>query len=401
MRVVAVISLFFISLLANPLQEAIDRAKPYDTIKLHNGTYRGPISIDKPLVILGVGDAVSILGNNEGSVVRIRSSDVTLKNLIIRGSGSQLYSLDAAISMKKVSSCKIIACRLEDVLYGIDMDMVENSLFKDNFITSKELPIQLRGDALKLYYSHHNSFLNNTIEKTRDVTLNYSHNNSFLGNRFFANRFATHIALSHNNILKNNLYKYNAVSIMLMGAKDTNVSRNTLHSARGAAGIGVMIGAVENLHLQKNSLRYNAKAIYVDGKEKERGIKRFLEDNEIAYNAEAFHFHATIRDNQIVGNSVFGNIEDVVKDTAGGYDASNVVAYNYWDRYSGFDKDGDGIGDTPYEVYQYADKLWHHNKAIKFFYASPLMTLLDFMLQLAPFVEPTLIMRDEKARISP
>jgi nitrous oxidase accessory protein NosD len=28
---------------------------------------------------------------------------------------------------------------------------------------------------------------------------------------------------------------------------------------------------------------------------------------------------------------------------------------NYWDEYAGFDRNGDGVGDLPYEVYAYAD----------------------------------------------
>jgi len=31
---------------------------------------------------------------------------------------------------------------------------------------------------------------------------------------------------------------------------------------------------------------------------------------------------------------------------------------NYWDDYQGFDRDGTAIGDTPYELYAYADQIW-------------------------------------------
>ncbi|RUM70091.1 MAG: nitrous oxide reductase family maturation protein NosD, partial [Sulfurovum sp.] len=70
--------------------------------------------------------------------------------------------------------------------------------------------------------------------------------------------------------------------------------------------------------------------------------------------------------------------------------------YNYWDRYEGFDSNNDNIGDTPHRVYQYADKLWEYNHKVKFFYASPLMSLLNFISQLAPFIEPNLLIEDGK-----
>ena len=401
MRIVGIIFFLFSSLFAvNPLQDAIDKASPHAIIKLQNGIYKGNITITKPLSIVGLGNNVIIEGEQSGSVITITSSHVKLQNLQIRGSGDHMYAIDAAISMHHVNSCEIIQCHISDALYGIDMDMVTNSLIKNNYITSKSFDIPLRGDGLKLYYSNKNTFDSNIIEKVRDVTLNYSNENLFTNNQFLSNRFSTHISLSRGNVLRENRYRYNSVSIMLMGAKDTNVSHNTIHSSNGAAGIGVMIGAVSNFLFEKNSVRYNAKALYIDGKEKEKGIKRFIIDNEIAYNGEAFHFHATIKDNNITKNRVFGNIEDVVKDVEGSFDPSNRVAYNYWDRYSGFDRDNDGIGDTPYEVYQYADKLWQYNKTVKFFYASPIMTLLNFLSQLAPFIEPNMVMKDNKPLVN-
>jgi nitrous oxidase accessory protein len=384
------------SLSANLLQEAIDNASPYATIKLHRGYYKGNIIIEKPLSIVGVEDGVLIEGNGDGSVVKIHSSFVRLVNLTITKSGNRMDRLDAAISIKHSKKCEILHCKLKGVLYGIDMDMVTHSHIAHNFITSNGLDTPLRGDAMKLYYSHNNLIEQNTIQKSRDVTLNYSNANSFKNNIFLENRFALHIALSKETKVFSNHFRYNSVGVMLMGAKDTKVQNNEILSSRGAAGIGVMIGAVSNLLFENNSVKYNAKALYIDGKEKERGIKRFIIGNEIAYNKEAFHFHATIKDNKIVNNRVYGNIDDIVKDIDGRFDASNRVEYNYWDSYVGFDRDGDGVGDTPYEVYQYADQLWHYNKKVKFFYASPIMTLLNFLSQLAPFIEPNLIFVDKK-----
>jgi nitrous oxidase accessory protein len=381
---------------ANQLQDAIDKATPYSTIKLQDGIYQGNIVINKPLTIIGVSDNVIIDAQNKNSVITIKSSFVNLENLIIRNSGNRMDKIDAGISMIKAQKCKIINCKVYDVLYGIDMYMSSYTLISGNSISSKKIDIPLRGDALKLYYSNNNKITNNIIKNVRDSTLNYSSNNIFTNNHFEKNRFALHIELSKKNIMKNNSFKYNSVGIMLMGAKDTKIVKNTINSSNGAAGIAVMIGDVENLLFQNNTLSYNAKALYIDGKEKERGIKRVIKNNTISYNAEAFHFHASIKDNKIIDNKIFANIEDVVKDTAGIFDSSNIVQYNYWDRYSGFDTDNDGIGDTPYEVYQYADQLWHYNKNVKFYYASPIMTLLNFLSKIAPFIEPNLILKDKK-----
>ncbi len=387
---------FTLILYANPLQDAIDKATPGAIIKLQNGIYVGNIIIDKPLTIVGMGKGVEIWGENHGSVVTIQSSNVVLQNITISKSGDNMQNIDAAIALKQVRNCKIVDCTIKDVLYGIDMYMVENSLIINNDITVAENNLPLRGNGLKLYYSHYNTIKNNKIHNTRDVTLHYSHHNLFSLNEFKHNRFATHIEMSNANIFKNNIYIYNSVGMMFMGAKNTQVIGNKILSSQGASGIGVMIAGVSNFIFKNNSVRYNAKGLYIQGTEKAKGMKRYIQNNEIAYNAEAFHFHASIKDNTITRNKIYGNIDDVVKDIGGNFDTSNVVTYNYWDRYDGFDKDKDGIGDTPFRVYQHSDLLWHTNHKIKFFYAAPVMTLLDFLLKLAPFVEPNLIMEDTK-----
>ncbi len=379
---------------SNPLQNAIDNASPYSTLKLPTGIYNGNIVINKPITIIGKGNDVVIQGQNKGSVVKILSSHVKLQNLTITNSGNRMDTIDSGISMSKVKQCEINSCKILNNLYGIDMEMVSDSLFTNNYLTSKELEISLRGNALKLYYSNNNFFSNNTIEKSRDVTLNYSSNNIFDKNNFLNNRFATHLSLSNNNTFKNNLYMYNSVSIMLMGAKNTKILNNTIKSSKGAAGVGVMIGGVSNLVFEKNTLKFNAKAIYISGQEKAKGMKRYINYNEISYNGEAIHFHATIKDNTITHNKFLGNIDDVVKDISGNFGTLNKVEYNYWNRYAGFDRDNDNIGDTSHKIYQYADQLWHYNNKVKFFYGSPIMTLMNFLANIAPFIEPNLLLED-------
>jgi nitrous oxidase accessory protein len=395
MRFFILLCIFISTLFASSLQDAINKASPHSTIKLSSGVYTGNITIDKPLHIIGKKDKTIIKGSGDGTVITINSSDVTLKNLTIRGGGSRMEKLDAGVRINRARNIAVVGCKIVDALYGIDMVMVEDSIIKDNFITSKDFDISLKGDGLKIYYSHNNIFENNTIKNVRDITLNYSHNNIFKNNRFLYNRYATHLSLSNHNSFMKNIYKYNMVSIMVMGAKDTNITNNIIKSSKGAAGIGVLIAGVSNFHLKYNEIKFNAKAIYIDGKEKARGMKRYISHNDISYNKEALHFHATIKDNTITHNKIYANIDDVIKDTTGGFSKTNVVKYNYWDRYSGFDRDDDGVGDTPHQVYQYASKLWHYNHKVKFFYASPIMSLLDFLAQLAPFVEPTLLLEDE------
>ena len=384
------------TLYSNILQETIDKSPPYSILKLSSGIYLGKIVINKPITILGIKDNVIIKGNNTGQVITINSSNVTLKNITITNSGDRMDHLDSAIVMTKVRNCQIIKCKILNSLYGIDMNMVQDSIISENYITSKNNLISLKGDALKIWYSKNNIIKNNIIDNTRDVTLTYSHNNKLINNTFTNNRFATHLNLSNNNLIQNNRYEYNSVSIMIMASKDITVESNQIKSSKGAAGMGVVLLGAKNFIFKDNKLSYNAKGLYIDSKSKERGMQRYIINNEISHNMEAIHFHQAIKNNTITKNKIFGNIEDIVKDVAGKFSLENIVEYNYWDRYEGFDKDGDNIGDTTHKVYQYADQLWHYNHKIKFFYASPIMSLMNFLTKIAPFIEPNMLFEDKK-----
>ena len=94
-----------------------------------------------------------------------------------------------------------------------------------------------------------------------------------------------------------------------------------------------------------------------------------------------------------------GNIEDIVNDSRGSKTDENDFEGNYWDSYAGFDRNHDNIGDTPHRVYQYADKLWLYNPEVKFFYGSPVISLLNFLAKLAPFSEPIFLLEDKKPRL--
>jgi nitrous oxidase accessory protein len=262
------------------------------------------------------------------------------------------------------------------------------------------LPPSLKGNALKMWYLSNSTISNNTFVSTKNITFSYSNNNIINNNIFIDNMLALHFAKSNNNLIKNNMFKYNSVGIMIVGTKNNQILQNKIISSKGAAGIALVLDKTSNLLVKDNIIKYNAKAFYIDTKKAEYNYQRFIINNKILYNKEAFHFHSSIKNNVIVNNLIKGNIDDVVKDVRGTYTKNNKIEYNYWDRYTGFDTNKDNIGDTTHKNYQYTDQLWHYNPKLKFFYATPVMSMIDFLARLAPFIEPNLLLEDIKPLIN-
>ena len=391
---------FFTQLYAGILQNAIDKAPAGSILKLPAGVYKGTIRIDKPLSIIGTQKGVIIAGDNNGSVIKIRSSFVTLKNLTIIGSGERHDKLNAAVSIKKAKQCEVSNCIIKDCLFGIDMQMVDNSIISNNQITSKNFDLGLRGDGLRLWYSNNNLIKKNSLIKSRDMVVWYSNGNTIIDNYGRDDRYSLHFMYAGKNIIKNNTYEMNSVGIFFMYSQDSIVTGNTIKSSHGATGMGIGLKDVSNFTIKNNTIIYCARGMLIDRSPLQPGTHNWITGNRLLYNSEALHFHSLSENNIIKDNIIMGNIEDVVNDSRSSRTNKNLILKNYWDNYEGFDKNGDNIGDTPHKVYQYADQLWIYNPDVKFFYGSPVMSLLNFLEKLAPFTKPLFLLEDKKPLVN-
>ena len=399
-KLIITVVIFLSFLSANDLQEAIDKAPEGSILKLPKGVYKGSIVIKKPLTIMGKEAGVVIDGEGNGTIITIESSFVTLKNLRITNSGEMTHTLDSAISIKNSSQCEISSCQIDNSLFGIDMQMVNNSLIADNNITSKDFDLGLRGDGLRLWYSNDNIVRKNRLIKSRDMVVWYSHGNLIEENIGEYCRYSLHFMYAGKNIVRNNRYKHNSVGIFFMYSQDSIATGNIVQSSIGATGMGIGMKDVSNFTIKDNTIIYCAQGLYIDRSPFEPNTHNWIEDNKVLYNSEAIHFHSLSENNVLKNNVIKGNIEDIINDSRGSKTNENEIVGNYWDNYAGFDRNQDNIGDTPHKVYQYADQLWVYNPDVKFFYGSPVISLLNFLAKLAPFSEPVFLLEDKEPKVN-
>ena len=403
-KIVALVLLLSVALWAdNILQDAIDKANPGSKLELPAGVYKGNIVIDKPLIIDGINKKAVIEGDGKGTVVTIKSSNVTLKNLTIRHSGKEHERIDAGISVKNahgsndtiIKHVKILNNDIKDCLFGIDLQMVSNSKVIGNYITSKKFSLGLRGDGVRLWYSNDNLIKNNHLYKSRDFVVWYSHGNHIDHNIGEYCRYSLHFMYAGKNLVTNNIYKHNSVGIYFMYSRDSIATGNLIENSLGTTGLGIGLKDCSNFTIKNNTIIYCARGFYLDRSPFEPETHDYIEDNKILYNSIGVKFHSLSIANIFKRNIIKGNIENVVNDSANMKVTENIWDQNYWDDYEGFDRDGDGIGDNPYVGYQYADKVWMLNPNIKFFYGSPVISILNFIAKLAPISEPVKLLEDK------
>ena len=138
------------------LQELIEQTPEGETVPLEPGIYAGPVIIEKAVVLDGKGQ-VTIDGQGKGSVLLLKADGVVVKNMIITNSGDSHDRVDAGILVRS-SRNQIRNNKIENTLFGIDLQEAHENMIIGNEISSKNATLGLRGDGISGWASHRNIF---------------------------------------------------------------------------------------------------------------------------------------------------------------------------------------------------------------------------------------------------
>ena len=379
------------------MQDLVDAAEPNAVLTPEPGTYAGPVILDKPLTIDGRGE-VTIDAGGKGSVIYLDTDGATIKNLRLTNSGESHNDIDAGVQVR--GNFNVIKDNvIDDCLFGVDLQQSEFNVVRRNRISSKPLDLGVRGDAIRLWYSFDNKITDNVIRDSRDTVVWYSKDNLIARNDARGGRYSLHFMYSQHNQVEGNHYEDNTVGIFLMYSDGVVVKDNYITRSYGPTGLGIGFKETSDVTVEGNRILHCATGIYIDVSPYQPDTTNRFRDNLVAFNGVGIRWLNDWKGNIIENNRFKGNITQIVVE--GSTTARrNLWKGNYWDDYQGFDRDGDGVGDTPYELYSYADRLWMDVPPAQFFKGSPVLGVIDFLERLAPFTEPDLILRDSRPLMS-
>lgn len=384
---------------APPLQPWIDATPAGGTLNVPPGTYSGPVLINRSIVIDGKGK-VTVDGGGKGTVIALHASDVTLRGLHITHSGDSHDSIDSGVLIEKGNRNLIENNLIDDVMFGITVHQSNENRLANNRIRSKPYEIADRGDGIRLWYSMGNRIEANDIATIRDITVSNSPRNRFIGNTIRDSRRAMNFLFSHRSLIENNLFTHNASGITVLNSEGMIIRSNRIMHAMEASGAGIALKESSAALVQENEIIHCAVGITADSPL--HPLNRIvLINNRIAYNITGINFYGERGGHLILRNRFEHNLWHAMVGESSSSDdpgesTGNQWLGNYWDDYEGFDRNNDGVGDTPHEIWAYSDRIWMDNPMAKFFRNSPVLELLDFLERLAPFALPSLILRDSQ-----
>jgi nitrous oxidase accessory protein len=379
------------------LQEALDAAQPGSSFCLAPGEYPAPLRIPAGVSLWGPRSAV-VRSPGRGSTVHLEGQGARLLGLTVDGSGRRFDTLDAAVRVRG-EEVVVEGVRIQNATFGILVDRSKRVVLRGNLVIGTGGPaLGMRGDAIRLWETQDSLVEGNHVEGSRDMVVWYSSGNRMLRNIVRGGRYGTHLMYSHGNLLEDNSYLGNEVGIFLMYSRNITMRRNLFANATGAAGIGLGLKESGNIAATDNRFIHNTMGLYLDNSPLQKEDANLFEGNLFRLGEAGVVFHSSPHRNTFRGNSFRDNHVSV--QVEGGGDAREITWHgNDFDDYAGYDLDGDGVGDVPYELRSLSGELVSNYPDLAFFRGTPSLALVRAAGELIPLFAPRTLLRDEAPRM--
>ncbi|WP_374476348.1 nitrous oxide reductase family maturation protein NosD [Zoogloea sp.] len=375
------------------IQAAIAHAAAGDTIRVARGHYAENLRIDKPLTLVGQGRP-TLDGRSKGDTVRVAAEDVSIEGFIVADSGVDLGEQNAGIYIQPGSHrARVARCDFSYTLFGLWIEKAKDVLIEDNLITGKrDLDSSQRGNGIQLYNTTGARILRNNISFVRDaIYVDVSHDAIFRGNRMHHSRYGTHYMNSYRNLWEDNDTYYNRGGLALMEVRDQVVRNNR---AWGNSDHGIMLRTIQDAVVENNIVAGNARGFFIYDAEYNTLRGNLVVDNQVGMHVWAGSVRNVVEKNDFISN------REQVKYVASKDEKWGAENGNHWSNYVGWDRNGDGHGDVPYEANDMVDRLSWRHPMVKLLLASPAIQTLRLIAQQFPLLRAPSIV-DPKPRMRP
>lgn len=366
-----------------PLQAAIEAAAPGDTLRLAAGDYPGNLVIDKPLTLEGPSDRSAVIsGDRQGRSIWVQAPDVVIRQLTVRHSGLSLSDMDAGVFLDKTAHRAHIAHNdILDNSVGVYLWGAPDALVEHNRIVGNTgLRLNERGNGVTVWNAPGSRVSDNHISEGRDgIFSNNSRENVFSRNTFERLRYAVHYMYTNDSEVSANLSLGNQIGYAIMFSRRLTVRDNI---AVDSASQGLMLNATDESLVQDNVIVRAEKCVFVYNSNLNE-----IADNHFQDCDTGVHYTGSA-DNRIHGNAFVRNRNQVKYVGTRFLEWSDGGRGNYWSDASGFDLDGDGIGDTAYRPNGLIDQVIWRAPNARLLLNSPAVTIVRWAQSQFPAILP-------------
>lgn len=358
----------------NELTQRLAQVPSGGTLVVPAGVWHGLLVIDKP-VTLSCDEGAEFHGGDQGSLIRITASDVTVQNCRLTHWGADLTLLDSGIFVERQAANVLIQNNsFYGDGFGIWLDQCHDAkVFENRIEGNLDVRSQDRGNGIHLFNTRRADIAGNEVWHTRDgIYIDTSQHNILRNNRLHDLRYGVHYMYSYHNTVEGN-HTYNTrTGYALMQSKYLTVRNNRSEKDEN---YGILMNFITNSELSGNVVTQVAQGSSPTGTELIKGAEgkamfmynslyNRVFNNILADSGIGIHITAGSEDNEFFGNSFLSNEQQVKYVANRPQEWSKDGSGNYWSDYLGWDRNADDIGDVPHEANDTMDKLlWKYPTA--------------------------------------
>lgn len=370
------------------LGDAVARARAGDRIIVRAGTYREPlVTIDKPLLIEGVGDAI-LDGESAHAILTVAADDVTIRHLHFRDVGVSYTSDLAAVRVLAVRNCRIDENVIERAFFGIYLAKSVGCRVVHNEIRGAARDETGSGNGIHLWSARDALIADNHVSGQRDgiyfefVTHTVVRGNTSEGNL----RYGLHFMYSDDCRYLDNTFRRNKAGVAVMYTHRVLMAGNRFESNWGDAAYGLLLKEIDDSRVEDNTFVRNTVGLSADG-----ANRLVASHNTFRSNGWAVRLVSSTDDARFEHNNFVDNTFDV---GMRGGETTTRFAGNYWDAYRGYDLDRNGVGDAPFHPVRLFALIVNQNPPAVLLLRSPFVTLLDAVERAVPSLTPSSVVDD-------
>jgi len=364
------------------IKEAINIALPGDTILINGGLYKeGKISINKPLVLLGINKPIIDCDFKTGGL-SITADSVVVNGFTIQNIGLSYTEEYAAIYISRSNHFTIENNVLKNVFFGILVEKSHYGIIKNNDISSNAVVEHSSGNGIHLWHSDNVIITNNHLSHLRDGIYFEFVSECYIADNLSENnlRYGLHFMFSNNNDYYNNTFIKNGAGVAVMFSKFIKMKKNRFYKNWGTASFGLLLKEISDAEIEDNIFEENTIGINVEGCSRINYKNNNLISNGWAVKIAGGCYANIFNNNNFVSNSFDVSYNSKMND--------NSFNDNYWSAYTGYDLDKDGIGDVPYRPVKLFSYIVNRTPETIILLRSLFIDILNFSEKVSPVFTP-------------
>lgn len=375
--------------------QAVAQASPFDTLCVNTGTYQEPESviIDKPLTLIACGN-VTVEASPDKGIFEVRSDSVTISGFHLKNVGRSYTKDLAAIWVDYSKYFSVENNRITDCFFAIFCTKSKSGIIRNNSVTGNAVQEHSSANAIHLWYCDSMQVQGNMVEHHRDgIYLEFTGNSRITDNLSRNNlRYGLHFMFSNHNEYLGNTFTENGAGVAVMFSDHVSMRHNRFFENWGKASYGLLLKEIYDSEIRENLFERNTMGVFAEGSNRME-----FASNDFKDNGWAIKMRGSSADNEITNNNFMGNSFHVATDAGS---SGNRYHHNYWDDYSGYDLDKDGVGDVPHRPVNLFSYLVSRIDESIILLRSSFIEVLNYAERVVPAVTPT-DLQDEEPLMQP